>query len=86
MDSEKRSAQVERFEVMETGRRRRLMLAIALHWRADLWPVHAPANCDENVGPQAPSYAGRGAPSAALQASLIRSQTARLLRPLRSAA
>jgi hypothetical protein len=21
-----------------------LMLAIALHWRADLWPVHAPAN------------------------------------------
>ena len=44
MDSEKRSAQVERFEVMETGWRRRLMLAIALHWRADLWPVHAPAN------------------------------------------
>ena len=21
-----------------------MMLAIALHWRADLWPVHAPAN------------------------------------------
>jgi hypothetical protein len=20
------------------------MMAIALHWRADLWPVHAPAN------------------------------------------
>jgi hypothetical protein len=20
------------------------MLAIALHWRADLWPLHAPAN------------------------------------------
>jgi len=21
-----------------------LMLAVVLHWRADLWPVHAPAN------------------------------------------
>ena len=51
-----------------------------------LRPVHAPANCDENVGPQAPSYAGRGTPSAALQASLIRSETARLLRSLRSEA
>jgi hypothetical protein len=42
MDSEKRGAQAERFEVMETGRRRRLMLAIAPHRRADLWPARAP--------------------------------------------